>query len=495
MCEMGISEMKSAAGACQVVTRDLRRQPLSMTHVAVYNKQRNPNAYYPDFAYRVDVKRKCLQVLSVVGPSKCVQGQQIESASCFNRLQKEGDALCIEEYGKRLGYVYSSASSTFFTAIFECNFGEDVKWVNPLPFDTGAEDLVMSLARHASHWIAFFQRNISKLHSTNSDHTRLSLVLQLDMINCETWKHASKMPLEVRFNAGDYSSQGAQKKQKGVRYRHDRGKWVAEFNPPGKKNNKISLGEYDNPNEAARAADAGMFCYGSKRGSYNFDDSPRYLQQAPRPVSDDKEAIRKWARDFARITSSKQSESSLPLPLTSSASSFSDGGSSRGLTYESNDVSNMLQHSNSSISVSNIPASFASSYVEFNPSMLEYNSDSSSALSFSLEDVADIFSSRDISSREMPVSIEDFEQGVDMPAMPAQINSSPPPQEPISFPDDNLFRNDGLDQFWSSSPSVQQNGSNPTVRDSRTVTDDLFQCLMACYPGSSSPGSIQLISR
>lgn len=483
---MGVSEMKSAAGACQVVTRDLRRQPLSMQQVSVYdNRRRNTNAYYPDFAYRVDVKRKCLQVLSVVGPSKCVQGQQIESASCFNRLQKEGDALCIEEYGKRLGYVYSTSSSTFFTAIFECNFGEDVKWVNPLPFDTGAEDLVMSLARHASEWIAFFQRNISKLHKSNTDHTRLSLVLQLDMINCETWKHASKMPMEVRFQGADYANQGASKKQKGVRYRHDRGKWVAEFNPPGKKNNKISLGEYDNAMEAARAADAGMFCYGSKRGSYNFDDSQRFLQDAPKPVSDDKEAIRKWARDFARLTASKNTES---MPVTSSASNWSDvSGASRCLTYENTDVTGMLQHSNSSISVSNVP-SFTSNYaLDYNPNVLEYNSDSSSALSFSLEDVADMFNSnRDITSREIPVSIEDFEQGVEMPA---QINSSPPPQDSIGFPDDSLFRNEGLDQFFCPSPLPGTNNN------SRTASDDLFQCFLSCYPGSTSPGSIQLISR
>lgn len=489
---MGVSEMKTA-GACQVVTRDLRRQPLSMHQVSVYDSRRANNAYYPDFAYRVDVKRKCLQVLSVVGPSKFVQGKQIESASCFNRLQKEGDAMCIEEYGKRLGYVYSTSSSTFFTAIFECKIGEDVKWVNPLPFDTGAEDLVMSLARHASEWIAFFQRNISKLHAMNSDHTRLSLVLQLDMINCETWKHASKMPLEVRMGS-DFAKrehQAGPKKQKGVRYRHDRGKWVAEFNPPGKKNNKISLGEYDNPFEAARAADAGMFCYGSKRGSYNFDDSPCFLQQAPRPVTEDKEAVRKWARDFAKMTASKDvvtSPAMDSMALTSSASSWSDGGtSSRCLTYDMGTTA-MLQHSNSSVSVSNIPPNTLDYNPNFHPI---YESDSSSGLSFSLEDVTDMFTntSRDITSA---VSLEDFDQEV---GMPTQINSSPPPPEPISFPgveDNLLFRNDGLDQYWGS--ALPQNNLIRTVSDSRTVSDDLFQCFMSCYPAPSPPPEVERCS-
>jgi hypothetical protein len=237
--------------------------------------------------------------------------------------------------------------------------------------------------------------------------------------------------------------------------------------------------------EAARAADAGMFCYGSKRGSYNFDDSQRFLQDAPRPASDDKEAIRKWARDFARLTSSKNPES---MPLTSSASSWSDiSGSSRCLTYDNTDVTGMLQHSNSSISVSNVP-SFTSSYaLDYNPNVLEYNSDSSSALSFSLEDVTEMYtSSRDITSREIPVSIEDFEQLVEMPA---QINSSPPPQDSIGFPDDSLFRTDGLDQYFCPSPLPGSNNS------SRTASDDLFQCFLSCYPASTSPGSIQLISR
>jgi hypothetical protein len=151
----------------------------------------------------------------------------------------------------------------------------------------------------------------------------------------------------------------------------------------------------------------------------------------------------------------------------------------------------MLQHSNSSISVSNVP-SFTSSYaLDYNPNVLEYNSDSSSALSFSLEDVTDMFtSSRDITSREIPVSIEDFEQGVEMPVqMPAQINSNPPPQDSIGFPDDSLFRNEGLDQFFCPSPLPGTNSN------SRTASDDLFQCFLSCYPTSTSPGSIQLISR
>lgn len=237
---MGISEVKTAAGQCQVVTRDLQRMPLR-NQVSIYDSRgRHTNAYYPDFAYRFDMKRKCLQVLSVVGPERFVQGKKEDSASCFKELQKEGDSLCIEEFGKKLGYVVTTSTSTFFTATFECpKQDEDVKWVDQLPFDAGAEDLVMSLARHAREMIAYFHRNISKLKvdpASGKDfkHTTLSLVLQLDQIHCETWKHASKMPLEVRFqNSADYAQQGPTKKQKGVRYRLDRQKWIAEYNPPG----------------------------------------------------------------------------------------------------------------------------------------------------------------------------------------------------------------------------------------------------------------------
>lgn len=476
--------MEKGAGACQVVTRDLRKASQVCRQVSLYDNRRrsSSNAYYPDFAYRVDVKRKCLQVLSVVGPSKFVQGVQVESASCFNRLKAEGDAMCIEEYGKRLGFVYTNTTSTFFTAIFECLYGEDVKWVNPLPFDQGAEDLVKSLARHASEWIAFFQRNISKLSNISSDHTRLSLVLQLDVINCEPRSgRGLKMPLEVRFAAdfGKRECQGAAKKQKGVRFRQDRGKWVAEYNPPGKKNNKISLGEYDNEVEALRAADAGMYCYDSKRALYNFDDSPCFLQQAPQPVRDDKEAVRKWARDFAKLTAKSS--------FSSSSSSWSDTAASAACLTFGNDVamaSTSLQHIPSSASLSNIHQSFPrANALEYGAPSL-YDSDSSSALSFHLEDVTDYITSRDMS---VPLE-EDFHPGS------TQINSSPPPTEhEIAFPEDSLFRNDGLD-FWSA--GSPQNTLIRTASDGRTVSDELFQCFMSCYPASNPEVercSIQLI--
>lgn len=67
------------------------------------------------------------------------------------------------------------------------------------------------------------------------------------------------------------------KKQKGVCYWYDCGKWVVEFNFLGKKNNKIFLGEYDNFFEVVCVVDVGMFCYGFKWGFYNFDDSFCFL--------------------------------------------------------------------------------------------------------------------------------------------------------------------------------------------------------------------------
>lgn len=470
---VGAMGTEKAAGGCQVVTRDLRRVPLARQQVAVY-KTRQSNAYYPDFAYRMDVKRKCLQVLSVVGPSKFVEGVQVEGASCFNRLREEGDAICIEEYGKRLGFVYTNTTSTFFTAIFECLYGEEVKWVNELPFDAGANELVMSLARHASEWIAFFQRNISKLSNKPGAHTRLSLVLQLDVINCESWSgRMPKMPLEVRFGADfpKLKTQGAAKKQKGVRFRYDRGKWVAEYNPPGKKNNKISLGEYDDEIEAGRAADAGMYCYcSSKRASYNFDDSPSllgpYLQQAPQPLSDDKEGVRKWARDFAKLTTKGS---------FSSSSSWSDAATSPSCLTFSNDVDMAVTSlerfdipSPSSMSeIPDMPPCFArvSNELDFSPS-LDFDSNSSSPVSLQLVDVTDYLTNRDMSVMED--FIPDF--------TPTQVNVSPPPSEQITFSEDGLFRNDGL-EFWASGP--QQNTS-----DTGAVSDELLQCFMSCYPAT-----------
>jgi hypothetical protein len=412
-------------------------------------------------------------------------------------LQKEGDALCIEEFGKKLGYVVSTPSyvvstplSTYFTATFECpKQDEDVKWVNPLPFDAGAEDLVMSLARHASEMIAYFHRNISKLKvcedSKDLKHTTLSLVLQLDQIPCVTWKHASKMPLEVRFqNSADYAQQGPTKKQKGVRYRLDRQKWIAEYNPPGKKNHKISLGEYDNADEAARAADAGIFIYANKRTAYNFEDSPNYLQRADKPAKEDKDAVRKWARDFAKqsrfITDSTQSRFITNsatqsrfitdcTPATTSNSTWSDGGSSM-----------MLQHCNSSISVSNIPP-FGGD--------LDYTLDSVDSSSFSLEEVTGNYYPEMMTPPAMtttPLTIQDIDQDVvDLPPMssdlPVQINSNPPP---LDLADDGFFRQN--DPFWDSSPPLIR-----TVSDPRTsLQDDLFQWYYA--PPTSSP-SIQLI--
>lgn len=64
--------------------------------------------------------------------------------------------MCIEEYGKCLGYVYFIFLFMFFIVIFECKIGEDVKWVNLLLFDIGVEDFVMLFVCYVSEWIVFF---------------------------------------------------------------------------------------------------------------------------------------------------------------------------------------------------------------------------------------------------------------------------------------------------------------------------------------------------
>lgn len=465
---MGVE--KIAAGEPRVESRDLRRP-------SIYRPRRS-NAYYPDYAYRVDVKRKCFQVLSVVGPAKYVEGVQVESASCFNKLRAEGDAMCIEEYGKRMGLVYSdqtSTTSTFFTAIFECLDGEDIRWVNELPFDAGANELVMSLARHAGDQIKYFQMNISKLANGNKfvrggviepAHTRLSLVLQLDVINCEQWTRILKRPHDNGGGGVEFGRmmQGPAKKQKGVRYRIDRNKWVAEYNPPGKKNNKISLGEYDNEDEAGRAADAGMYCYSSKKASYNFDDSPKllepYLAQAPQPWSEDKEAVRKWARDFAKLTTKGSFNSS-----TSSSWSIDTTPASPSCLSFGNDVAMAVEQFDipSPGTISNMPHYF-SRVSEYSPSM-EFDTASST---LHLEEV------------DTEYSLADFAPDFNPGPMPTQINSSPPPRE--SFLDDGCFRTDPLDNPWST--GSPQNNLAWTPSDGRMVSntpDDLMQALYQCY--------------
>jgi hypothetical protein len=470
------------AGATQVVRKELRK-----AGAQVCRGSRRRNAYYPDFAYRLDGKKKCLQVLSVVGPSKFAQGSQVEAVSCFNRLQAEGDATCIEEYGKRLGYLCSNvpSSTIFFTAIFKYVFGGgNVKWVNPLPFDAGAEDLVLSLARDAREWIDFFQRNISKLKDSPT-HTTLSLVLQLDVINCEAFTGRMKMPLEVRFAFDDSGreSQGAPKKQKGVRFRTDRCKWVAEFNPPGKKNNKISLGEYDTIAEAARAADAGMFCYGSKSSGYNFPDSPSFLQRAPQPGSiHDKEAVRRWARDFAKLTAAP---SSLPR-IDNGTPSSSSLRINNGAPSDEAAVAISLPPSPSPAQpMFNLPPTVSNSRASLDPYNVPfYDSDCSSGPSLHLEDVTEYM--------DMAVSLNSLDHqamldSLDQRAM--QINGSLPPDE-ISYPEEALFRPNDVD-FWNAgSPMCAPEGIVPiarTVSDmGGMVTDDLFQCIMSCNPSCNA---------
>lgn len=257
-----------------------------------------------------------------------------------------------------------------------------------------------------------------------------------------------------------------------------------------KKNHKISLGEYDNPEEAARAADAGIFIYANKRTAYNFEDSPRYLQQAEKPVKDDKEAVRKWARDFAKqssrlitdsttqsrfITDSSVTQSRFITdctPATTSNSTWSDGGSSM----------QMLQHCNSSISVSNIPP-FGQPWSSLGAA-LDSSLDSVDSGSFSLEEVTDNYYPEMTTT---PLTIQDLDQDgvVDLPPMssdlPVQINSNPPPLE---MADDSFFRQNEL--LWDSPPLIR------TVSDPRaSLQDDLFQWFY--NPAPTSSPNIQLI--
>ncbi|CAN8273370.1 unnamed protein product [Cochlearia groenlandica] len=76
------------------------------------------------------------------------------------------------------------------------------------------------------------------------------------------------------------------------------GKWVSEIRVP-KTGKRIWLGSYDDPEKAARAYDAGLFCIRGERGVFNFpnEKKPQIPEGSVRPLS--KLDIQTIATDYA----------------------------------------------------------------------------------------------------------------------------------------------------------------------------------------------------
>lgn len=106
--------------------------------------------------------------------------------------------------------------------------------------------------------------------------------------------------------AGDYNSTSYDPNSityKGVRFRSEQHKWVAEIRPP-KSNKTWWLGTYNTPVEAAYAYDVAITYFGSET-SLNFDGHPVY-DQIPRissnlPKQDFAVQLRKVVKEYGKL--------------------------------------------------------------------------------------------------------------------------------------------------------------------------------------------------
>ncbi|KAG0561827.1 hypothetical protein KC19_9G095300 [Ceratodon purpureus] len=99
------------------------------------------------------------------------------------------------------------------------------------------------------------------------------------------------------------------KRFKGVRYRPERNRWVAEMKPP-KSRNKVSFGDFQCQTEAARVVDVAFHHYGKP---LNFADTPQILSKLPSSAALNAEEKLKLVKDQAEWIKSRISG----LPATS----------------------------------------------------------------------------------------------------------------------------------------------------------------------------------
>lgn len=117
-----------------------------------------------------------------------------------------------------------------------------------------------------------------------------------------------------------------EKQFKGVRYRPDRKKWVAEMKPP-KHGNKVSFGEFKSQEQAARVVDAAFYYY-QKPHFLNFPESTsEVLASKPMPAGVDEKEKLVFVKEQAKWLASMDHSSTLsaaPMPPSSrSCSEFS----------------------------------------------------------------------------------------------------------------------------------------------------------------------------
>lgn len=117
---------------------------------------------------------------------------------------------------------------------------------------------------------------------------------------------------------------------KGVRYRKEQNKWVAEIRPP-RASKTWWLGTYSTPEEAAYAYDVAITYFGSE-SSLNFDGHPTY-EQIPRiaedlPNQDFAAELRKVVKKYGKLA--------MKSGATLSASTDCDNGASASTETNAN---------------------------------------------------------------------------------------------------------------------------------------------------------------
>ncbi len=119
-------------------------------------------------------------------------------------------------------------------------------------------------------------------------------------------RHELKAEEEVQHRRGSASASTPGRRFKGIRpARKSTSSWVTEIRPTNAAE-RIWLGSYPTPGQAARAFDVGTFYCNKKRKRYNFPDSVHNLPSCEEidrlPARQQKKRIQELAREVATLT-------------------------------------------------------------------------------------------------------------------------------------------------------------------------------------------------